>query len=78
MKILDTSPFTSPIFCCKGDRLIVTWNDSNKVVAQMEARITEAQTLDTAVLVEYTPEEAEKLGFESALGVFAGKAEDVL
>jgi len=78
MKILDTSPFNSPIVCNKGDRLVVTWGNRNKPVAQMEAEITEDQTLDTAVLVEYTPEEAEKLGFESALGVFAGKAEDLV
>jgi hypothetical protein len=77
MKILDTRPFSNPIICCPGDTLRVTWSDNNKTVARMEATITEDQTLDTAVLVKYTPEEAEKLGFESALGVFAGKAEDL-
>jgi hypothetical protein len=77
MKILDTRPFDSTVTCGAGDKLKVTWRDDNEVVVQMETKITEDQTLDTAVLVEYAPEEAKALGFESALGVFAGKAEDL-
>jgi hypothetical protein len=75
MKILNTQSFISDVHCYPGDELIVIWSDDTGVVVTMEAKITDEQTLDTAVLVEYTPAEAEALGFESALGVFAGKAE---
>ncbi len=76
MKILDTSPFSSPICVCLGDTLRVIWHDHEGQVVEMETEIKEAQTLDTAVLVNYDPDEARKLGFEEALGVFAGEAID--
>ena len=75
MKILDTSPFVSPAHVVAGDTLRVTWRDSDGQVVMMETIIEKAQTLDTAVLVEYTPEEAGALGFKSALGTFAGESE---
>ena len=75
MKILNTKPFTSPINVLPGDTLIVTWRDHDQVPT-METKIEEAQVLDTAVLVEYEPDEARELGFEEALGTFAGEAID--
>lgn len=75
MKILNKRPFASPIHVQPGDSLHVTWTDNDGQVATMKAKIEEKQIFDTAVLVEYTPEEAEALGFESALGMFAGEAE---
>jgi hypothetical protein len=76
MKILDTKPFSSPITVNPGDTLRVIWRDSEDQVVGMETKIKEAQTLDTAVLVNYDPDEARGLGFEEALGVFAGEAID--
>ena len=76
MKILDTTPFSSRLKVSPGDRLRVIWHDHEGQVAEMETKIKEAQTLDTAVLVNYDPDEARKLGFEEALGAFAGEAID--
>lgn len=74
MRILDTSRFSSPIFATPGDFLRVTWRDHEGQRVEMETTIKKAQVLDTAVLVEYEPDEARELGFEDALGVFAGEA----
>jgi len=74
MKILNRRPFTSPIHCDPGDKLIVTWY--GKSVARMVANIEEKQILDTAVLVEYNPAEAKSLGFKTALGTFAGESDE--
>lgn len=73
MKILNRQPFSSSVHLMPGDTLIVTWNRDGKQISQMQATIEEEQTLDHAVLVEYDPDEAEELGFKSALGVFAGE-----
>lgn len=71
MKILGKEPFTTPVYCCPGDILKVTWTRDGKQVARMEAKIKEGQLLDHAVLVEYDDNEIMEL--ESALGVFAGQ-----
>ena len=76
MKILDTSPFSSPINVNPGDRLRVIWHDHDDQVVAMETEIKKGTMLDTAVLVNYDPDEARELGFEEALGVFAGEAID--
>ncbi len=76
MKILDTKPFSSPINVTPGDTLRVTWRDPEGQVFVMKTKIEEKQVLDTAVLVKYEPDEARELGFEEALGMFAGEAID--
>ena len=76
MKILKTSPFSSPIVVDPGDTLLVTWRDRDNQVAWMKTKIEKDQVLDTAVLVDYEPDEARELGFEEALGIFAGEAID--
>lgn len=78
MKILNTSPFTSPICVMPGDTLNVIWYDNDKQIATLQVKIKHKQILSTAVLVEYDLDEAQKLGFKEALGIFAGeKYEDV-
>ena len=77
MKILNRRPFTFPVHCNPGDKLIVTWcNVDGESVAIMEANIKEKQIFDMAVLVEYNPAEAESLGFKTALGTFAGESNE--
>ncbi len=73
MKILNTSPFVSPINVQPGDTLNVIWYDSDKQIATLQVKIKHQQILSTAVLVEYTTDEAQKLGFKEALGMFAGE-----
>jgi|GEM_PF-5441536 len=72
MKILATTPFSSPIHCAPGDMLRVIWRNEQRTT--METKIEKAQVLDTAVLVEYEANEAKELGFREVLGVFAGEA----
>lgn len=74
MKILNTKLFYVALEVEPGDTLKVTWVDDDKNIAHMKATIMEKQTLDTAVLVEYSPEEAKALGFKSVLGIFAGRS----
>ena len=78
MKILKTTPFTSPVHITPGDKLRVTWWDreGNEVrkVAETEVKITESRILDTAVLVDFPSEEAKAFGLKSALGCLAGES----
>lgn len=80
MKILKTTPFSSPIHVIPGDKLKVTWSDKDengwRQVARTETEITDSRTLDTAVLVDFPPEEAEVFGLKSALGCLAGEKLD--
>ena len=62
MKILDRTQFTAPIHVDPGDTLRVIWHDHDGQVAEMETQIEEKQVLDTAVFVEYEPDEAGGVG----------------
>jgi hypothetical protein len=76
MKILKTTPFTSVVHTLPGDKLKVIWYDDGEIVAETETEITESRTLDTAVLVDFPPEEAKAFGLKSALGCLAGEKLD--
>ncbi len=78
MHIISTMAFSSPICCSAGDILYVIWQDSEHEVASIETKILDDQTLDIAVLVEYTPEESREMGLELALGMFAGQSKEMV
>jgi hypothetical protein len=73
MRILKTTPFITSVCCNPGDKLRVTWRDEGKVVVKTETEITESRILDTAVLVDFPPEEAKAFGLKTAIGCLAGE-----
>ena len=78
MRILNTTPFVSPIHVQPGETLNVVWCDGNREIAQMQAKIKHQQILSTAVIVEYDDDEVKELGLKEAIGLFAGeKYEDL-
>ena len=77
MEILKTTPFITPVTVNSGDKLRVTWWDRDgkkmKKAAETQTEMTESRTLDTAVLVDFSPEEAKAFGLKTAIGCLAGE-----
>lgn len=85
MKILNEKPLITPICLKPGDTLNVFWEEYKipkrgdllteypKELVRMTTKIETEQVVDYLKLVEYTLEEAEALGFNSALGIIAGE-----